>query len=481
MIDPLWLMLIGMIIVLGGILALRLHPFLALMLGAIIVGSLTATPALRQFAQDKKMTAAETEALVQQSVGERVATAFGRTCAKIGILIAMASIIGKCLLESGAAERIVRSALKRFGEPRAPLAFLSSGFLLAIPVYFDTVFYLMIPLAKAMGMRNRRNYGLYVMAIVAGGTMAHSLVPPTPGPLFVAGELSVSIGLMILGGIIVGVFTVSSGYAYALWANRRWPIALRDSADISTANLEVLSNMDERELPSFWLSVLPIILPVVLIAGRTIMGSFVKAASSGESSRVLSGLFDLFNYLGNPNIALALSAAIALGTLAFQQRADRKRIATFVQNALSSGGVIILITAAGGAFGGILQQTGIGHRIQELTSTHQLAVLPLAFAVTAVVRTAQGSATVAMITAIGIMGGFANGNQLGFHPLYLALVIGCGSKPVAWMNDSGFWVISKMSGMTEGETLRLSSAMMVVMAFVGLAVIMIAARLFPLV
>jgi GntP family gluconate:H+ symporter len=239
--------------------------------------------------------------------------------------------------------------------------------------------------------------------------------------------------------------------------------------------------MDERELPSFWLSVLPIILPVVLIAGRTIMGSFVKAASSGESSRVLSGLFDLFNYLGNPNIALALSAAIALGTLVFHQRADRGKVTTFVQNALSSGGVIILITAAGGAFGGILQQTGIGHRIQEMASTHQLAVLPLAFAVTAVVRTAQGSATVAMITAIGIMGGFADGNQLGFHPLYLALVIGCGSKPIAWMNDSGFWVISKMSGMTEGETLRLSSAMMVVMAFVGLAVIMIFARVFPLI
>lgn len=423
------------------------------------------------------MTAAETEALVQQSVGERVAIGFGRTCAKIGILIAMASIIGKCLLESGAAERIIRSALKRFGEPRAPLAFLSSGFLLAIPVYFDTVFYLMIPLAKAMGMRTRRNYGLYIMAIVAGGTMAHSLVPPTPGPLFVAGELSVSIGLMILGGIIVGLFAVGSGYVYALWANRRWPISLRDSADISTADLEALSNKKERELPPFWLSVLPIILPVVLIAGWTV----IEAASSGESSGSSGLLFGLFNYLGNPNIALALSAGIALVTVAFQQRANRKKIAMFVQSALSSGGVIILITAAGGAFGGILQQTGIGHRVQELASTYQLAVLPLAFVVTAVVRTAQGSATVAMITAIGILGGFADASQLGFHPLYLALVVGCGSKPIAWMNDSGFWLICKMTGMTEGETLRLSSAMMVVMAVVGLVVIMIFARLLPLV
>ena len=480
MIDPLWLMLIGMVVVLGGILVLRLHAFLALILGAIIVGSLTSGSAMKQYARDKNMTAAATEALVKQSTGERVAIAFGQTCTKIGILIAMASIIGKCLLESGAAERIVRSALKRFGESKAPLAFLCSAFLMAIPVFFDTVFYLMIPLAKAMGIRTGRNYGLYVLAIVAGGTMAHSLVPPTPGPLFVAGELSVNLGVMIIGGIIIGLFTASSGYIYALWANRRWPIAMRDSADISTAELEALSNRDERELPPFWLSVLPIILPVILIAGQTIMGSVFKAPSSGESFTVLGGLFDLFSYLGNADIALALSAGIALATLALRKGVDRKKIGTFVQSALSSAGVIILITSAGGAFGGILQQTGIGHRIQEMASAHQLAVLPLAFVVTAVVRTAQGSATVAMITAVGILGGFADPSHLGFHPLYLALVIGCGSKPIPWMNDSGFWLICKMTGMTETETLKLSSAMMTLMGIVGLVVIMIFARLLPL-
>ncbi|UCE08404.1 MAG: GntP family permease, partial [bacterium] len=249
MIDPLWLLLIGMIGVVGGILALRLHPFLALILGALIVGSLTSTTALERYAQDKEMSVAETEEFVDRSVGERVAGEFGRTCAKIGILIAMASIIGKCLLDSGAAERIVRSALRLFGERRAPLAFLNSGFLLGIPVYFDTVFYLMIPLAKAMGMRSSRNYGMYILAIVAGGTMAHSLVPPTPGPLFVASELSVSIGLMILGGMVVGLFTVSAGYLYALWANRRWQIPLRDSADVSTSDLERLANREDHELP----------------------------------------------------------------------------------------------------------------------------------------------------------------------------------------------------------------------------------------
>ncbi len=212
MIDPLWLLLVGMIVVLGGILLLRLHAFLALTLGALIVASLTTSAALERFAAEKEMTAKETVALAQSSVGERVAQGFGRTCTKIGILIAMASIIGKFLLESGAAERIVRSLVRWLGEKRASHAFLGSGFLLGMPVFFDTVFYLMMPLGKAMGIRDSRKYGLYVMSIVAGSTMAHSLVPPTPGPLLVASELSVNIGLMIAGGIVVGFFAVSAGY-----------------------------------------------------------------------------------------------------------------------------------------------------------------------------------------------------------------------------------------------------------------------------
>jgi len=481
MIDPLWLLLVGMIVVLGGILLLRLHAFLALILGALIVACLTAPAAMERYAADKGMTVKETVALVESSVGERVAQGFGRTCTKIGILIAMASIIGKFLLESGAAERIVRSLVRWLGEKRASLAFLSSGFLLGMPVFFDTVFYLMIPLGKAMGIRTHRKYGLYVMAIVAGSTMTHSLVPPTPGPLFVARELSVNIGLMIAGGIVVGLFTVSAGYLYALWANRKWPIPVRDTADTSVADLKSMAEKDEGTLPPFWLSMLPIILPVFLIAGRTFFKYWAEAQPATTTTPWWQGLAVLIDNLGNPNVALTISAGVALLTFVCWHRDRKDKVTEFLQNALSNGGLIILITSAGGAFGGSLQQTGIGPRIQELATSYQIAVLPLAFFVAAVVRTAQGSATVAMITAVGILGGLAGGGQLGFNPLYLALAIGCGSKMIAWMNDSGFWVMCKMSGMTEGETLKTCSAMMAVMAFVGLFVTMILARLFPLV
>jgi GntP family gluconate:H+ symporter len=479
-IDPVLLLLIGMIVVLGGILLLRLHAFLALILGALIVGSLTTSAALEKYAKEKGMTAGETTAIVESSVGERVALGFGSTCTRIGILIAMASIIGKFLLESGAAERIVRTMVKWLGDKRAPCAFLSSGFLLGVPVFFDTVFYLMMPLGKAAGIRAGRNYGLYVMAIVAGATMTHSLVPPTPGPLFVAGELSVNIGLMIIGGIVVSLFTASAGYLYALWANRKWPIPVRDTADTSTADLRSMMEKDESNLPPVWLSILPIVLPVLLIAGGTFFNSLANTQSPATMAGLRQNIAVLIDNVSNPNVALTISAAIALLTFARLNR-GRKNVTLHLQNALSSGGLIILITSAGGAFGSILQQTGIGYRIQGLASSYHIAALPLAFFVTAIVRTAQGSATVAMITAVGIIGGLAGSGQLGFHPLYLALVIGCGSKLVPWMNDSGFWVICKMSGMTEAETLKTCSTMMTLMGIVGLFVVMILARLFPLV
>ena len=241
--------LIGVAIVVGGVLLLRMHAFLALTLGAITVGLLSGPAG-------------------EQTVGERVGEAFGTTCGKIGILIAMAAIIGKCLLDSGAADRIVRSALKWTGQRGAPLAFVGSGFLLAIPVFFDTVFYLMIPLGKAMRMRTGQNYLLYVLTIVAGGTMAHSLVPPTPGPLFVAEELGVDLGTMILAGCALGLVTSSTGYLFAVWMNARHELPLRASAELSLDQLRALAERDIASLPPLWLSLQPILLPVVLIADR---------------------------------------------------------------------------------------------------------------------------------------------------------------------------------------------------------------------
>lgn len=478
--HPIIILLIGVAVVLLGIIVLRLHAFLSLLLAALVVGLLTSSDAIFQYGLSQGMSDAGALSLANQSLGRRLANAFGNTTAKVGILIAMASIIGTCLLKSGAADRIIRSALRVFGEKRAPLAFLSSGFTLAIPVFFDTVFYLMIPLGKSMGIRFPKKYGLFIMTIVAGAAMAHSLVPPTPGPLFVAEEIGVDLGVMILGGLTVGIFTITAGYFYALWASRRWQVPLRDTSDATVEELQAVTQQPDEALPPLSWSLTPIILPLVLIAGNTILQATMGSTAEELRPAWQNSFLSVMATLGDSNIALIISAAIAL-LLMSTKITERKQYNQFLKDSLSSAGIIILITSAGGALGGMLQQTGIGIQIEALANHYQMAILPLAFLVTAMVRTAQGSATVAMITAIGVLGGLADPATLGFHPVYLALAIGCGSKPFPWMNDSGFWIITEMSGMEVPETIRHFSFLLTIMGIVGLVVTMVLAGLFPMV
>lgn len=480
--DPLWILFIGMVVVLGGILALRLHAFLALVLGALVVAAFTPAEAVVKHGLSKKLSPEAAQKVADQPVIERVTREFGATAGRIGVLIAFASIVGKCLLDSGGADRIVRTTLRVLGEQRAPLAFIASGFLLGIPVFFETVFLLMIPLGKAMRMRTGRDYALYVMCIIAGATMTHSLVPPTPGPLFVAKELNVDMGLMILCGCLVGAITASSGWLYARWVNSHLDIPLRDTAKASLADVEALLSRDEKQLPPFWLAAMPIILPVILISAATPLDAKGGAQRYANWFASCPAVIDVIRVLGDSTIALGIAALIALGTVLWQGKQKAGEVMDKgVGVALEEAGLIILIIAAGGAFGGVLQQTGIGTRLQELSAAYNIGILPLAWAVTAVVRVAQGSATVAMVTAVGMLGSMAKPELLGFHPVWVALAIGCGSKMVPWMNDSGFWVICKMSGFTERECLSTFTAMLSLMGVVGLIVVMVLAKLFPLV
>jgi len=412
-----------------------------------------------------------------QSIGEHVAFGFGRTCMGIGILIAMAAIIGKCLLDSGGAERVVLAARNAFGEKRTAHAFLGSGFLVGIPVFFDTVFYLLVPLAKAMRVKTGKHYLLYVLTIVTGAALAHSLVPPTPGPLFVANELGVDIGLMILGGTIVGLFALPFGYLFCRWADRRWDIPLRPSAELTAEELDEMAHRDAASLPPLWLSLLPIVLPVVLIAGNTILGIIGNGQSTGGALAAASSVVGL---IGDKNVALVIAAVVALLLLLRQSGTDRDSLKSAVGAALMSGGVIILITAAGGAFGHVLRLTGISEDLKTLIPTTQLILIPAAFGATMLVRIAQGSATVAMITAVGVFAPIVAAGGLAFHPLYVALAIGSGSMPYPWMNDSGFWIIRTMSGLTEGETLKTASVVMALMGFCGLIATVLGAVFIPL-
>ena len=475
--DPIFTLLLGVVIVFAGILLLKLHPFFTLILAAMAVAAFSGVEGMTEYWLGEGKSLEEATGLANTPFGLRVATAFGVTCGKIGIVICMASIIGKCLLDSGAAMRIVLAILKTLGEKRAPAAMGTSGFFLGIPVFFDTVFYLLVPLAKGLAASTKKNYGLYVLAIIAGGSIAHSQIPPTPGPLFVAEELGIDIGAMMLAGIMVGSVAALSGMAFAKWINKRRPIPFRDIEEGTDETLTTWDEIEVSTLPPLWLSITPILLPLILLSGKTVITALAESAGFQLSSSADS----IIQFLGDKNVALTIAASIGLYTLFRNKRGDVNSLKNAMEHALSSGGIVLLITCGGGAFGAMLQQSGIRGVVEQFNVAGGIWFLPMAFVLTALIRTVQGSATVAMITSVGILAPMASPETLGFHPIYLAMVIGFGAKPVPWMNDSGFWIIGKMSGMTVKETLMNFSVMACIMAVVGLITSMIASAVLPLV
>ncbi len=418
---------------------------------------------------------AQAKSLASQSGISRIADGFGQTAMKIGILIAMASVLGRCLLISGSAQVIVDTIRKVCGEKQTPIALVISSFFLAIPLFFDTVFLLLLPLAKAMSLQTGKDYVKNVLAIVAGGTLAHSLIPPTPGPLLIAAELQIPLPVMFLTGMAIGSIGIVAGYLYVLWANRSLDIPLRE--DLSLSNTSSSTQITNR--PPFWLAVLPLLLPLVFL-GTDFLWPHLTDRSPMMFS---SSLTPIIEFWGDKNIALTVSAFVAFFTMWSMPGMTKERSSEHVQSALSEGGTVLLITCAGGALGTVIQQTNIAGALIESFPVINSGpgLLTLAFLVTMVIRVAQGSATVAMITAVGIFAPIASTIVLPFHPVYLAMAIGCGSKPLPWMNDSGFWVVGKMSGFTEKETLQTFSVLLTIMGIVAFFVTLIASRIVPLI
>jgi GntP family gluconate:H+ symporter len=375
-------------------------------------------------------------------------------------------------MESGAADKITRVFVRALGEKHSSISLLSSGYVLSVPVFFDTVFYLLVPLARAMRVRTGKNYLLFLMSISAGGAVTHSMVPPTPGPLAMAATLNIDLGMMILVGAIVGLPMSIVGWFYAIYRDKQLDIPLRETPGLTLKELEELAAQRDDQLPSFFMAMLPIVLPVLFITSNT-----VAVAMYGET---LPQLTSVTGFLGNPNFALLVSAAISLYLLASQKGYSLGELARPVETAFASGGLIILITAAGGAFGGMLVLAQVGKTLGDMSQAWGIPVLLLSFLLGALLKVAQGSGTVAMITVSSIMAPIILATPPPFHAVYVACAIGSGSLVGSWMNDSGFWIYKQMSGLTEIEALQTWTPLLVVLGVTGYVVTQIAAILVPL-
>lgn len=573
---PLIVLVVGIVVVLGLIIGFKINAFLALISAAIVVSVMAPGP-------------------VSQKIS-RVADALGSAVGGIGIVIALAAIIGKCMLDSGGADRIVRSFVGLFGEKKAQYSLLGSGFVLAVPVFFDTVFYLLVPLARSLHRRTKVKYLTYIMAIGAGGAITHTLVPPTPGPLLMASTLGVSIGTMMMVGALVAFPAAMAGLVFGSIADRVMQTPMRELPGSPEAE-----PIPDDELPALWLSLAPVVIPVVLISLSTIMTSLadnqnparfnveqvddsfpsviqtqindqrpnvaklianhkdmrestltsqlpdkkqiviglnklildkdfydedsflgtkidptaksllakrgvrMKPSDTQRMNRLLiesafpfqikkhdwntpaRDIANLFGFFGNANFALLLSALIALWTLARQRKQSFAELAKVTEEALMSAGVIILITAGGGAFGKMLLDAEIGEAIKSLFSseggageTSGMVYLFLGFMISAVLKIAQGSSTVAMIVGSSMMAAILGGQQLSFNYVYIATAIGAGSLFGSWMNDSGFWIFAKMGVLTEAEALKSWTIMLIVLSLVSLFVTVLLAIFLPL-
>ncbi|MCR4415426.1 MAG: GntP family permease [Thermoguttaceae bacterium] len=480
---PLIALLVGVVTVIGMIVALRLNAFVALTIAAMVVAGMATTESLTQYPEDlaamtgEVWSEAQVRSFVASNAPARVAKAFGAAAGNIAIVIALASIIGKCLMDSGAADRIVRSFLKASGQKGAPVALASSGFVLSIPVFFDTVFYLLVPLARSLWRSTRKNYMLYILAIGTGAAITHTLVPPTPGPLVMAENLGVDLGTMIMVGTVVALATAVTVLPVCYLFNRRMDLPMRPYA-----GEEETRPLDDAELPPLWLSLAPIVLPVLLISAQTI----AKTMSGQGENAAVAVASRLTGILGNPNFALLLSTGVAMWVLAAYRKLSLADLAKTTETALMSGGVIILITAAGGAFGAALQQAGVKQSILGLVGPESqsmgLTMLVLGFGISCILKIAQGSSTVAMIVTSSMIAAMGTSPEaLGCHPVYLCTAIGGGSLVGSWMNDSGFWIVSRMSGLTEVETLKAWTVILVIVGFLALGYSLLFATLLPLV
>lgn len=401
----------------------KLHPFLALLFAALAVG------AGGGLAPAQTLTA--------------LTGGFGRTVGSIGIVIACGCIIGLALEKSGCAQVMAAWVLRLTGEKRAMLAMSGTGALVSIPVFCDSGFVILSPLARSLARKTGESLAGFAVALSMGLYATHCLVPPTPGPIATAGALGAGLGSVIAFGVLVSIPVVAATYAYARWIGGRLRIEPGEETTPAAA-----THQPAVATPGTLAAFAPIILPVVLIALKSWVDAPDRPLGEGFARVALSTI-------GDPNLALLLGVLTAWWVV---RRHGRATFSAWTGNGLQDAGTIILITAAGGAFGGVIRETPLGGLIGSALGSLQLGALSLVvpFIISAGLKTAQGSSTVAMITTASLVAPLlpSLGLAEGQGPVLATLAIASGAMMVSHVNDSFFWVITQLSGMTVAQGYR---------------------------
>ncbi|MBC9822325.1 SLC13 family permease [Terrabacter sp. MAHUQ-38] len=471
--------LLGILSVVLLITVVKLHPFLSLMLGSAVLGAVATMPA--------------------GDIVDSFTTGFGSTTGSVGVLIALGAMIGKMLEESGGANKIVSTLVGRVGPNGLPWMMAAIAAILGLPLFFEVGVVLLVPVVILVARRT----GLSVMKIgipaLAGLSVLHGLVPPHPGPLTAIGLLNADLGRTLLYGIIVAIPTVIvAGPVLARFVDRwvpkhvealvgvpavvgsgagsgRTTTATRASGGTAVDHerkRDGMEDLDDLEAPlaagrrrvGFGSAIVAITLPVVLM----LIDAITKLLVPDEES----GIRQVVDVFGTPVVALLIAVIFCYFRLGLASGMSRSQVSGTFGASLPGIAGIILIVAAGGGFKQTLVDAGVGNVIKDWATGVNISVLLLGWLVAVLIRLGTGSATVATITAAGIVGPLAS-TLTTSHLALLVLAIGCGSLFFSHVNDAGFWLVKEYFGLTVGETIKSWSVMETVISVVGFALVML--------
>src|SRR5947207_4095350 len=384
-------------------------------------------------------------------------TGVGGTLGHIAIVVALGTMLGKMMAESGVAERIALTLISVAGEKRIHWAMMAVGLLVGLPVFFEVGFVLLIPIAFNVARRTGTSMVLVGLPMVAGLSVVHGLVPPHPATLLAVAAYKADIGRTVLYALIVGIPTaIIAGPLYAKFIAPR--IRIVGENPIAAQFVETAAN---RDLPSFSLTLFTILLPIFLM----LIGSWADKLATPHSP-FNEGL----RLLGGADIALLIAAMVSFVTLGKLRGFSRETILKFTDECLAPTATITLLVGAGGGLGRILQDSGTSQAIVDLALRAHLSILFSAWLVAALVRLATGSATVAMAMASGIIAPIAA--HTGVRPELLTIATGAGSLVFSHVNDGGFWLVKEYLNMSVADTMKSWSICETIISVVGLLLTM---------
>lgn len=437
--------LFGISVLLVLILYFRIQAFIALLIASILVGIVAGMSPIY--------------------IIKTMQDGMGKTLGFVAVVVGLGSMFGAILEHSGGAEALGRHLLGKFGEKNASWALMLTGFFVAIPVFFDVAFIILIPIIYSLQRKTGKSLLLYGIPLLAGLAVTHAFIPPTPGPVAVADILKADLGWVILFGFLAGIpAAILSGPIFGKY------IAQRIFVEAPALNE---SEIERTDLPSVGMIFSIIGIPIFLIVCNTLLTSPLLP------ERLISDQTkEWIQMIGHPFTALIIANLIAWYFLGLKRGTDKESLLKITTKSLAPAGVIILLTGAGGVFKEMLINTGIGDMLATYFSTIGLSIFVIAFVTAAIVRILQGSSTVAMITAAGVTAPLILSDVTEIYKALLVIAIASGASILSHVNDSGFWLVSKYLGLTEKQTFGSWTVMTTILALTGFIAVSILSLLF---